>query len=217
MADRTFASLNSVIAASAPGCPNPTMEQYIRRIAIEVCEKTLTWRYEQPVILLTQGMHNYDFDTPTNTEVAGVLHATINNVPIKRDTLDAISNRYPAWPVDDPEYYGWPAVIGQLDADHFAVAPTPDALNSYNIRMILALRPTPDATGMNQTVLDDCEDVIVHGVLQQLLVLPNKSWTDRELASYHAKQYVYKTSLKRAKTNLGAPGGSLTVQMRPLA
>jgi len=48
-------------------------------------------------------------------------------------------------------------------------------------------------------------------------VLPNRTWTDRELASYHAKQYSFKTSERRARANLGAARASMTVQMRPFA
>jgi hypothetical protein len=83
--------------------------------------------------------------------------------------------------------------------------------------MFLALRPTPDATGMDKTAFDECEQLITHGVLQHLHTLPDKSWTDYNLASYHAKQYTYKTALRRAKANLGATRAPLTVRMVPLA
>ena len=53
--------------------------------------------------------------------------------------------------------------------------------------------------------------------LQQLLVLPEKSWSDRELAAYHAKQFLFKLSERRARTNLGAARASMSIQMRPLA
>ena len=59
------------------------------------------------------------------------------------------------------------------------------------------------------------ENVIVHGALQHLLVLPNKNWTDRELAAYHAKQYLSKITERRARANLGAGRASMSVQMRP--
>jgi hypothetical protein len=83
--------------------------------------------------------------------------------------------------------------------------------------MFVALRPTPTATGMDKTAFDELEQLIVHGALQHLLVLPDKSWSDRELAVFHAKQYSYKTTLRRAKANLGVARASMTVQMRPFA
>jgi len=48
-------------------------------------------------------------------------------------------------------------------------------------------------------------------------VLPDKNWSDRELASYHAKQYLYKTTERRARANIGAARASMSVRMNPLA
>jgi hypothetical protein len=93
----------------------------------------------------------------------------------------------------------------------------PDASLAYDVKMFLALKPTRDAVGMDNAVFDALEQLILHGALQHLLVLPNKPWSDRELATYHAKQYTFKTSSFRADANLGASRSSLSVKMRPLA
>jgi hypothetical protein len=83
--------------------------------------------------------------------------------------------------------------------------------------MIVALKPLRDADGMDKSAFDDLENVIMHGALQHLLVLPDRNWTDRELASYHAKQFAFKLSERRARANLGAARASMSVQMRPFA
>ena len=97
----------------------------------------------------------------------------------------------------------------------FAVAPLPDDSQRYELKMIVALKPLRDASGMDKTAFDDLENVIVHGALQNLLVLPGKYWSDRELAAYHAKQYLSKITERRARANLGAGRASMSVQMRP--
>ena len=217
MADRAFVSLEPKLAASVAGCPRPTIIQYVRDTAIEVCEKTLVWRFEQDPIRLTQGIYEYDYDVPDFTEVCGLIHATINGEPITAYTQEQIHREFPDWPSTDTTKRSTPRALGHFDVDHFVLAPVPDGGQTYDAKMFLALKPTLNATGMAQTPFDECEQLIIHGVLQHMLVLPNKSWTDRELASYHAKQYVYKTSAKRAKANLGVSRASLAVQMRPLA
>jgi hypothetical protein len=83
--------------------------------------------------------------------------------------------------------------------------------------MIAVLKPLRTSTGMDKSIFDDLENVIMHGALQHLLVMPNKNWSDRELATYHAKQYLSKITERRARANLGAARASMTVQMRPLA
>ena len=55
-----------------------------------------------------------------------------------------------------------------IDPDNFAVAPRPDG-NTADVRMIIACKPLRTATEMDKTVLDDLENVIMHGALQTYL------------------------------------------------
>lgn len=217
MATRTFLSLADRLAPSVTGCPTPVVVQYIRDAAIEACERTLAWRYEQPAIRLTPGVWEYPYENPSQSEVHAFLTATVNGNPVDPVTLEQVYRRYPQWPNMEIEQRSDPRLVLQFDADNFAVAPVPDASANYDMRMIVALKPLRSATGMDQTVFDDLENVIMHGALQHLLVLPGKNWTDRELATYHAKQFTAKITERRARANIGAGRASMTVQMRPLA
>jgi hypothetical protein len=217
MATRLFISLENQLSASVPGCPRPAIEQYVRNSAIEVCEKTLGWRYEQPLIRLTPGVYEYEYETPDDSEVTTVIYAAVNGNSITPIAQELLHQQYPDWPSPEAGKRSTPQALAQLDPDHFVIAPVPDGTITYDIKMFVALKPTLSARGMDSKVMDEMEPIIIHGALQHLLALPNKSWTDRELATYHAKQYVYKTSGRRAKTNLGAARASMTVRMRPLA
>ena len=63
--------------------------------------------------------------------------------------------------------------------------------------------------------MSDLEDVIVHGALQHLLALPQVNWSDRELSSYHAKQFTFQLAERRARANLGNARGPLMARMQP--
>lgn len=102
-----------------------------------------------------------------------------------------------------------PRAITQLTPDKYIVLPLPDNEKPYTVRMFYALKPTRVAAGMDQVVFNDLEDVIVHGALQQLLVMPSVAWSDRELASYHAKQGLFTLTERRARANLGNARGTL--------
>ncbi len=171
--------------------------QYVRDAAIRVCERTLSWRYEQPKFDLTPGTARYAFRKPANTDVHAVFSATVNGKRLTPQPLDDALGIYPEW-VDtytDPdqiaEFGGEPNTITQISPSQFIVLPLPNADETYSVRMVYALKPTRSADGMDATALDELEDTIVHGALQHLLVLPNTNWTDRELAAYHAKQYLF--------------------------
>jgi hypothetical protein len=108
-----------------------------------------------------------------------------------------------------------PTSICQLTPDKYIVLPLPDKAEPYNMRMFVALKPKRTATGLDETIFDELEDVILHNALQHLLVLPNTNWSDRELAAYHAKQFIYQVSERRARANLGNARGTLRVKMQP--
>lgn len=103
-----------------------------------------------------------------------------------------------------------PRSLTQLTPDKYIVLPLPDNAKSYTVRMFYALKPTRTAAGMDAVIFDDLEDVIVHSTLQQLLVMPGVAWSDRELASYHAKQGLFTLTERRARANLGNARGTLT-------
>jgi hypothetical protein len=108
-----------------------------------------------------------------------------------------------------------PQSITQVNPDRYVILPLPDDQAVYQMRMFVALKPKRSATGMDEFIMDELEEVIMHGALQHLLVLPNQAWSDRELAAYHAKQYVYQTSERRARANLGNVRGTMRARMQP--
>lgn len=108
-----------------------------------------------------------------------------------------------------------PRIFTQIAPDKFIVLPLPDAEKTYVMRMFMALKPKRNATGMEEAIFDDLEDVIMHGALQHLLVLPNVPWTNADLAGYHAKQYLFHLTERRARANLGNMRGSVRAKMQP--
>jgi hypothetical protein len=108
-----------------------------------------------------------------------------------------------------------PQSITQINPDRYVILPLPDDQATYQMRMFVALKPKRSASAMDEFIMDELEEVIMHGALQHLLVLPNQAWSDRELAAYHAKQYVYQTSERRARANLGNVRGTMRARMQP--
>lgn len=254
MAERTFASLVPRINVSVPGCPQPTIVQYIRDAAIRTCERTLYYRHQVPLFNLLPGVSEYVYNKPANTDVHVVFDAIVNKRPLEKLTLDKALELYPQWAdlfsgvnpqvvwsgnpgnqfngvqYDEDEYNGsggaitlppealegasTPQSICQVNPDKYIILPLPDD-TPYQMRMFVALKPKRSATGMDEFIMDELEEVIMHGALQHLLVLPNTNWTDRELAAYHAKQFTFQTAERRARANLGNVRGTMRARMQP--
>jgi 2-oxo-4-hydroxy-4-carboxy--5-ureidoimidazoline (OHCU) decarboxylase len=102
-----------------------------------------------------------------------------------------------------------PRSITQLTPDKYVVLPLPDNEKTYTTRMIYALKPTRDANDMDEAVFNELEEAILHSALQYLLVLPDVAWSDRELAAYHAKQFLREMTERRARANLGNMRGTM--------
>ena len=212
MATRLFSDLVNKVAPSAPGCPQPVLLTYLRDAAIEVCERTLAWRYLQPDIRLTPGVYDYEFEIPASTEVHAIITVSVNGTKITPATLEAVHTRYPNYPDSATTEQGTVQYITHVDPDTFYVAPPPNSDVDYDLRMLVALKPLRDSTGMDKSILDDLEVVVTHGALQHLLVLPERTWTDYELAAYHAKQYAFKSAERRARVNVGSGRAAMTVR-----
>ena len=218
MTTRLFSDLVNRLAASVPGCPQPVILTHICSAAIEACERTGAWRYQQADVDLTAGTSSYAFVPPdAETEVHTILTATVNGNRLVPATLEQVVSRYPKYPSTVVAERTTPQYLVHINPDTFDVAPVPDDSTTYTVKMFLALKPIRTATGMEDTVMDDLETVIMHGALQHLLVLPETTWSDRELAAYHAKQYAFKSEERRARTNLGAGRAVPTVASVPWA
>lgn len=220
---RAFSTLTSKVAASVPGCSYPMLVEYVRDAAIRVCERTLAWQYAAPSLTLTPGRSEYEFAPPTDTAVQAVLRVSMNGSPLNVVSRDAAAASIPDWPAltTDPaviaESGSEPRSIAEVGAGRYRVFPMPDAEKPYVLDMVYALKPSRTALEMDRRVFDEYEDAIMHNALQHLLVLPDVTWSDRELAAYHAKQFLFTVTSARAKTNLGAFRSTLVARFPKFA
>lgn len=107
---------------------------------------------------------------------------------------------------------GTPRTVTQLTPDKYVVLPLPDDEAEYTMQLFYALKPTKTADGMDEAIMNELEDTIVHGALQQLLVMPKVAWNDNVLSSYHARQYLKCVTERRARANLGNARSTLSVR-----
>lgn len=216
MATRTFLDLVNRISPSVQGCPVPVISTFIRNAAIDVCERTGLWRYEHATVTMIAGTYEYAFVPEANAEVFSVVRASINGNPLEPITLKRLLELHPKYPSSVAAERATPQYITQVDPLSFHVGLVP--INSTDtIEMFVTQRPTRGSTGMNEGVMDDLEDAIVHGALQHLLTLPDRTWSDNELAAYHAKQFIFRVTERRARAHIGAVGAPVSARFQSWA
>lgn len=110
-----------------------------------------------------------------------------------------------------------PRAIVQVSPQKYIILPLPDGEETYTMRMFVALKPTRDATDMDSEAFDDLEDAIFYRALENLLLLPQKPWSNVDLAAVYARKYLALATERKANANIGHARGTVSVRMRPWA
>lgn len=231
----TFDSIASGMIAHIPGCPQYNVVEAVKKVAIEGCERTLVYLLDTDFF--------YTPDTPLafpdivkhivtldQSDPVPLVIITFDDVRIGGTTqvlnkikyVEAV-RRYGTYAAADestyvrPEgitYYGVREPGSQLLRENkytFHLFPYP--AQQVRVDCDIILKPSLNSVGIPDFVYSKLSDVIFHGALQRLLTMQEKTWTDLELASYHAKQYIFHLNRVKANTRLSrSVTGSIRVQ-----
>ena len=100
---------------------------------------------------------------------------------------------------------GVPEYIG-ANAMSLMLMPTP--ATSGMLTMTVALKPSPDADGIDDSIFDEYREAIVHGALARLMLSPKKPYTNMQLAQYHYQLFAIRVAdagMRAARGHTRAP------------
>lgn len=158
----------------APGCAAPTAYFAIRQAAIEFCERTRLWRYEDEFAV------NAAIDEPIMAPSGAVIHE-IEAVRFDGDelcpqTVAWLDQHCAGWRASD--YSGTPSYVTQTDPNTIRIVP----LGTGTVSVSLWLKPAQDADELPDFLVDQYREVIAHGALVRILSIPNQSFSDPNMA-----------------------------------
>lgn len=158
----------------APGCPAPTAYFGIRQAAIDFCERTRLWRYED------------DFDIPGDesesitTPYGSVLHeielVQFDDEDLEPQTTDWLDKNCRGWRAN--ELTGQPSYVVQTEPNTLRVVPWV----AGHINLFLWLKPSQDATELPDFIIDQYRETIAHGALARILMMPGQPFSNPNLA-----------------------------------
>lgn len=217
----TFDSMIYEASPHLQGCPNPTLTAYYRKMATELCDFARVWRYVLAPITIVPGTYSYTLPAPYSySEVicalgdADAFTAAGVKSKVSFAPYDEVLSLYPNWP---DSASGSPRVYTRLEATKTALlAPVPDATTS-TIRFRVALRPLSTATLWDEDLYNEYKRALLHGVLHELMSLPDRPWSNEKLSLYHGKQWAHYKHLARIRAGHDFTTSSRTVAMRPMA
>jgi hypothetical protein len=221
MAVINFSTLSGELLPYVPGVPDPVLEFQIRKTVRDLCSRALVWRVNVTDVPVVAETSTYTLVPPTDTEVVSVLQARLYRTAA--DLLEKMMiggaeelyAKYPTWP--DVNRKSYPQLVSSLDPHTINVAPVPDDADTYLIKIQVAVRPTLTADGCEEFILQDFRREIFHGVLHELMMMPNRAWTDEKKAIYHGQQWAFFLAQARARATKGFGRGEVAVKQRPWA
>lgn len=158
----------------APGCAVPTAYFGIRQAAIEFCERTRLWRFED--YFEVRGDEAEAMFAPANSVVHDIERAWFNGEPLTPKTVDWLDVHYNGW--RDGSLTGQPKFITQIEPNTLRIVPS--AEGTVNVSLIL--KPAQDADEVPDFLVDQYRAVIAYGALSHILVIPNQSFTNMDMA-----------------------------------
>lgn len=188
------------ISSDVPGCTQLSMRFALRQSAIAFCEQSLAWRVDHDPVAVITAISKYPFSPPAEAVVHAITYAAFNGKEIKsRESENSIYMADWRNQTGAPQY-----VLGGATALTIVPKPSSDGV----LTMTVALKPSFDAAGIDDSLFDEFREAIVHGALASLMLSPKKPYSDAQLANYHAQLFRIKTGqagVRVAKNYTRAP------------
>lgn len=215
MAIVAFSTLTPDVAVHVQGCPPPVIENALRSAAIDFCSRTGIWRKNLDAQNITGGVYDYTLNPPSGALVHKVLQVKCDNIPLTPLTAELLMAKFPTQPDTNVERRSTPTCYSMIDQRSIQLVPVPLDSIINGLKVMVSLRPTLDAAGVDSIAVDAYAEVLVHGALQRLVAIPEKPWSNPKSVEYHGHEFSVGISRARADAERGNTVANLRVAMRP--
>lgn len=166
--------LDDVLPNLAADPSDPVTEYAIKRAVIDFCAGSWVWKHLPDPIDVTASEATYDLEPLPATDIAAVMAAEHNNVPLDPKGLDWLNREIPGWrtTLKTPKYFT------QVDTEQIILAPVPEATIVSGLSLTLALQPSQNSTGFPKWIANQFLYALADGAIARLMLMPNKPWTD---------------------------------------
>jgi len=197
---KLWSDFYDLVVPDLPGCPFAMVDNALRESAIAFCEQSLAWSYQHPDVAVVAATALYPFVPPTGAVVHAITYAEFAGTAIECNVGESGIMIY-----DWRNQTGTPTyVLG--GATELTLVPTPDA--DGTLTLTVALKPTPDATGIDDSIFNEYREGIISGALGRLMLSPKKPYSNPAMATYHQQQFTIKAGqagMRQARNYTRAP------------
>jgi hypothetical protein len=180
----------------APGVPDQVAYKHIRLAAIEFCERTRLWRFEDDYDITAEDSEA--ITTPGGSvlhDIEVVLLDGRELTPKATRDLDRVQN---GWRTGDLGT-GIPAYFTQIEQNTIKLVPS----GSGHLYLCLRLKPSQDTMDLPDFLAGEYRECLGWGALGRILTVPGQSYSNPELATFYMARFSAKLD---ALANKGTTG-----------
>lgn len=195
---------------SLPGAPNALLDLYLRAAAIDFFKNTEVMTADE-FLVMDANWAVYQTNNPPLTDTTRVLEFELANgktlTPLTRLELQQQTQSW-ALRKGEPSHYF------QLSPRRIRVYPIPE--QEYTATISMVLQPTRDSVGVEDEYFDEYVETIANGAISRMTRIPQKPWTNMELAA--AMGVVFQADIRNARieTYRGFTNADLQVQFNKI-
>lgn len=193
----TFDTFMTHVRPWAPGVSDPAAHKAIRLAAIEFCERTKLWKWEDTFDVTLEDCIGGIF-TPAGSvihDVETVIYGTKELLPRATRDLDRL---VPGWRTNETGG-GIPAYYTQIDQGTLKLVPAA----AGTVTLVIRLKPEQEATDLPDFLGNEYREVIAWGALARLLTVPGQSYSAPDLAAYYDSKFSAKLDTLSTKGTTG--------------
>lgn len=187
--------LDDVLPHLAADPSDPVTEYAIKRACIDFCSGSWLWKHIPDPVDVVAGENTYDLEPLPGTDIATVIAAEHNNVPLDPKAIEWLNKEIPGWRTtrNTPKYFT------QVDTEQIILAAVPEASIASGLTLTLALQPAQNSTGMPKWIVNQYLYVLADGAMARLMLMPNKPWTD--LATGQDRRSKFEAAIANARAS----------------
>lgn len=201
------------VMPSVPGCPESQVSNAILEAARELCRRSEVWAEKADAISLIKSKDTYTFSgLPDYGRVLSVRTLKYNGRDLENLVDRDLDASDPGWQGRTGKPLGY---IHQGGSQSLRVVPIPKESEARAITHLwVAMQPTTTATVLPDILLNDYDEAIAQGALYRLMMQPNVSWRDPQMAQVYARQFGSRVNDAKIQAQRGWGDAPLRVQPR---
>lgn len=199
------------ILPQVSGCPNSLVIRAIRKAADRFCSSSQVWREDIAAIDITINVDEYTISAPANTRIVGILSLMYDEQEISKKTEEWLDANDAGWRVPS---VGTPYYMVNYAPDKIKLNRLPSETIVGGIIPRVILKPDRVTTVIDDLIYNDWFEAIEHGALQRLMAMPNRDWSDIQLATYHGRHFLHQIQRAKAVATKGNVIGTTIAPMR---